>query len=105
MLEKLREKYGDDFSWYELTVDDVQKQTLEERLILELTPAHDLFEKGKDLVAVAKSERNDDVLFWAGKDYYIIHLTWGTGSADFPSYKTVKRDEIIAYLENDYLYG
>lgn len=105
MIEKLREKYGTDFVWYELIGNDVQRQALEERLKLELTPAHSLFEKGKDLVAVAKSERNDDVLFWDGKSYYIAHLTWGIGNAYFPSYKIVHPDDIIEYLENDYLYG
>lgn len=105
MLEKLREKYGEDFSWYEFLAHDVQKQRLEERLNLELTSAHDLFEKGKDLAAVAKSERNDDVLFCDGKDYYIVHLTWGTVNACFPSYKIIHENDIAAYLENDYLYG
>lgn len=105
MLEELQEKYGEEFSWYELMGNDVQRQMLEERLKLELTSAHGLFEKGKDLVAVAKSERNDDVLFWDGKDYYIVHLTWGTGNDDFPSYKIVHPNDIMVYLENDYLYG
>lgn len=105
MLEKLRDKYGEDFSWYEIFENDVQKQRLEERLNLELTPAHDLFEKGKCLVAVAKSERNDDVLFWDGKDYYIVHLTWGAGNARFPSCKIIRENDIFVYLENDYLYG
>lgn len=59
----------------------------------------------QDLVAVAKSERNDDVLFWDGVDYYIVHLTWGKGNAHFPIYKIIHQNDIIEYLENDYLYG
>ncbi len=89
MLEKLREKYGEDFSWYEFTGNNLRKQIFENRLRTELTPEHSLFEKGKDLVAVAKSERNDDVLFWDGVDYYIVHLTWGKGNAHFPIYKII----------------
>lgn len=102
---KLREKYGEDFSWYEFTGNNLRKQIFENRLRTELTPAHSLFEKGKDLVAVAKSERNDDVLFWDGVDYYIVHLTWGKGNAHFPIYKIIHQNDIIEYLENDYLYG
>ena len=56
-------------------------------------------------MAVAKSERNDDVLFWDGVDYYIVHLTWGKGNAHFPIYKIIHQNDIIEYLENDYLYG
>ena len=49
MLEKLREKYGEDFSWYEFTGNNLRKQIFENRLRTELTPEHSLFEKGKDL--------------------------------------------------------
>ena len=105
MLEKLREKYGEDFSWYEFTGSNLRKQVFENRLRTELTPEHSLFEKAKDLMAVAKSERNDDVLFWDGVDYYIVHLTWGKGNAHFPIYKIIRQNDIIEYLENDYLYG
>ncbi len=91
MLEKLREKYGEDFSWYEFTGNNLRKQIFENRLRAELTPEHSLFEKFKDLVAVAKSERNDDVLFWDGVDYYIVHLTWGKETLIFQSIKSFIR--------------
>lgn len=105
MLEQLIEKYGEDFSWFELADNSNLKQSLEKRLIIELVPEHDLYSKGKKIIAVAKNERNDDVLFGEGQEYYIVHLTWSTGSANFPKYKKVNRDEIVAFLENDYLYG
>lgn len=105
MLEQLIEKYGENFSWFELADNSNLKQSLEKRLIIELVPENDLYSKGKNFIAVAKNERNDDVLFWEGQEYYIVHLTWSTVSANFPKYKKVNRDEIVAYLENDYLYG
>ena len=105
MLERLIEKYGEDFLWFELANNVKLKQFLEKRLITELVPEHDLFNKGKNYIAIAKNEGNDDVLFREGQEYYIVHLTWSTGSANFPKYKKVNRDEIVAFLENDYLYG
>lgn len=105
MLEQLIEKYGEDFSWFELANNSNLKQSLEKRLIIELVPEHDLYSKGKKLIAVAKNERNDDVLFGEGQEFYIVHLTFSSGNTNFPKYKKVKWDEIIAFLENDYLYG
>lgn len=105
MLEQLVEKYGEDFLWFELIDYSNLKQSLEMRLIIELVQEHDLYSKGKNFIAVAKNERNDDVLFQEGQEYYIVHLTWSTGSAIFPKYKKFNQYEIIAYLENDHLYG
>ena len=38
MLKSLIEKYGDDFSWFELPLVSTQKRALEERLQIEITP-------------------------------------------------------------------
>lgn len=105
MIERLLEKYGEDFLWFELADNVKLKQFLEKRLITELVPEHDLYSKGKNYIAIAKNEGNDDVLFQEGQEYYIVHLTWSTGSVNFPKYKKFCGDEIVAYLENDHLYG
>ena len=81
------------------------KETLENIMLMGLGAMAMTSEKAKDLMAVAKSERNDDVLFWDGVDYYIVHLTWGKGNTHFPIYKIIHQNDIIEYLENDYLYG
>ena len=70
MLEKLREKYGEDFSWYEFTGNNLRKQIFENRLRTELTPEHSLFEKGKDLVAVEKVK--EMMMFYFGTEWTII---------------------------------
>ena len=57
MVEKLREKYGEDFSWNEFAGNKLQKHIFENRLRTELTPEHSLFEKGKDLVCCEKRKK------------------------------------------------
>ena len=105
MLKSLIEKYGDDFSWFELPLVSTQKRALEERLQIEITPEHPLYGLSKMFTAVAKSERNDDVLYFDGKSYYIVHLTWSNGNVIYPRFKVVSADDIIKYLEIDYLFG
>ncbi len=105
MLKSLIEKYGDDFSWFELPLAGTQKRALEERLKIEITSEHPLYGLSKMLTAVAKSERNDDVLYFDGKSYYIVHLTWSDGNAIYPRFEVVSADDIIEYLEKDYLDG
>ncbi len=105
MLQSLIEKYGEDFSWFELSSDSAQKKTFEERLQTEITPLHPLYGLTKNFTAVAKSQRNDDVLFFDGKIYYIVHLTWSDGNAVYPRFKAVGAGDIIEYLEKDYLFG
>lgn len=63
MLKNLETKYGEDFSWYMLDEYAKQKQVLENRLRIEIVPEHNLYNIKDNLVAIAKSERNDDVLF------------------------------------------
>lgn len=105
MLKSLIEKYGDDFSWFELPLVSTQKRAFEERLQIEITPEHPLYGLSKKFTAVAKSERNDDVLYFDGTSYYIIHLTWSHGNAIYPHFNAVSASDIIEYLENDYLFG
>lgn len=105
MLYKLIEKYGDDFSWFEFPFDSTQKKAFEERLQVEITPEHPLYGLSKKFTAVAKSERNDDVLYFDGTSYYIVHLTWSPGNAVYPRFNIVSTGDLIEYLEKDYLFG
>lgn len=99
MLELLIEKYGKGFTWFEPS----NKLAFENQLCKELIPEHPLY--GKKLYVVAKSERNDDVLFSDLYDYYLIHLTWAMGTKDYPHYQRIKAESILSYLEEDYLSG
>ena len=102
MLHSLYKKYGDDFSWFELPSSSTQKRALEERLLIEITPEHPLYDLSKTLAVVAKSERNDNILCFDGKSYYIIHLTWSNGSAAYPRFRVVPADHLMDFLENDH---
>lgn len=99
MFCKLQEKYGEDFNWFEPT----NEAAFEAQLKKELIPSHRLF--GIALKAVGKNSRNDDVLFRDEIDFYIIHLTWTTGTKDYPKYKKIYAGDIYYALEQDYLYG
>lgn len=99
MFSELQEKYGEDFNWLEPT----NEATFEAQLKKELVPLHPLFEIA--LKAVGKNSRNDDVLFRDEIDFYIIHLTWVTGTKDYPKYKKIYAGEIYSALEQDYLNG
>lgn len=104
-FNRLAEKYGDDFSWLKFPVDGAQKSAFEERLQAEITSKHPLYGLSKKFTAVAKSERNDDVLYFDGVSYYIVHLTWSSGNAIYPRFNVVSEGDIIEYLEKDYLFG
>lgn len=99
MFRELQEKYGEDFNWFEPT----NATAFDAQLKKELIPLHSLF--GITLKAVGKNSRNDDVLFREEIDFYIIHLTWATGTKDYPKYKKIYASEICSVLEQDYLYG
>lgn len=105
MLERLIEKYGEDFSWFEFPIDSIQKKKFEERLQIEINPEHPLYGLSKKFMAIAKSERNDDVLYFDNTNYYVIHLTWSSDNVDYPRYLTISADKVIEYLEKDYLLG
>lgn len=103
MFKILAEKYGDNFSWSELKNE--RRKIFEARLAVELTPEHSLYSSRNELTAVAKNERNDDVLFDDGKRYYNIHLTWKKETAIYPKYLIIKKEDLCSFLENDYLFG
>lgn len=99
MFNKLQKKHGEDFNWFEPS----NKIVFGVELKKELTPLHALF--GLTLKAIGKNDRNDDVLFTDGADFYIIHLTWATAAEDYPHYKKILADDIDTVLEQDYLHG
>ena len=99
MLKELQDRYGEEFNWFE----PLNKESFEIELLKELVPTHLLF--GISLKAVAKNDRNDDVLFYDGVDFYLIHLTWNKGTDDYPHYKKISADILKFVLEQDYLYG
>lgn len=97
MFEEFEAKY-DDFCWCEITGD--QSQTIfEEQAKKEIGPLSPLYEIKDKLKAVAKSERQDDVLFFDGEKYYVIHLTWTKNGNGEPRYKKLLPDELHGYFE------
>ena len=76
------------------------KESLEKQARYEISEAHELFLIKDKLVAVAKCEANDDVLFFCDDKYYLIHLTWGEGSSKYPQYTVIEKDKIDDYLRN-----
>lgn len=94
-VAKLSEEY-EDFCWW--VPDDLYE--LGEELRRELPAGHPL--GGRELVALARSERRDDVLFHDGQDYVLVHLTWSTHNIlPFPLFQAVEGD-IVQFLRDDY---
>lgn len=93
------EEEFEDFCWW--VPDDLY--ALGEELQRELPVGHPL--EGWELVALARSERRDDVLFHDGQDYILVHLTWSAHNIlPFPMFQVVEGD-IAWFLRNDYLEG
>lgn len=87
----------EDFCWW--VPDDLYE--LGEELRRELPAGHPL--EGRDLAALARSERRDDVLFHDGQDYILVHLTWcAQNDLPFPLFEVVE-DDIDQFLRDDYL--
>jgi len=97
-ITELQEEY-EDFCWW--MPDDLYE--LSEELRREVPAGHPL--EGRELVALARSERRDDVLFHDGQDYTLVHLTWSAHNIlPFPMFQVVE-SEIAKFLQNDYLEG
>ena len=97
MFEDFEAKY-DDFCWYEITGEQ-SKTNLEEQAKREIGSSSPLYAIKDRLKAVAKSERQDDVLFFDGEKYYVIHLTWTKAGNGEPRYKDLLPDELPGYFE------
>lgn len=95
-VAELSEEF-DDFCWW--VPDDLFE--LGEELRRELPAGHAL--EGRDLAALARSERRDDVLFHDGQDYVLAHLTWSAqNTLPFPLFEVLE-DDIASFLRSDYL--
>ena len=95
-VAELSEEF-EDFRWW--VPDDLYE--LGEELRRELPAGHPL--EGRDLAALARSERRDDVLLHDGQDFILAHLTRSAHNVlPFPLFEVVK-DDIASYLRNDYL--
>ena len=95
-IAELSEEF-EDFCWW--VPDDLFE--LGEELRRELPAGHPL--EGRDLAALARSERRDDVLFHDGQDYVLVHLTWSAqNTLPFPLFEVLE-DDIASFLRSDYL--
>lgn len=95
-VAELSEEY-EDFCWW--VPDDALP--LGEELRRELPVGHPL--EGRELVALARSERRDDVLFHDGEDYLVVHLTWSSRNClPFPAFRVVEGD-VARFLRDDHL--
>ena len=79
MFERLIQLY-EDFCWWQIK-DENLKESFKKQLIKETGPESDLFSIMDNLVAVAKSDRQDDVLFSDGDNYFVVHLTYNTNNS------------------------
>ena len=93
MFEEFNAKY-EDFCWYEIT-NELSKNNIEKQAKQEIWPSSPLYAIIDKLEAVAKSERQDDVLFFDGSKY----LAWNKGSGCGPRYKVLLPNELSEYLE------
>lgn len=103
MIEKcfneLERKYGEDFCWLRA---DGENSSFAAEAYREMTKEHPLY--GMKLTALAKSEANDDVLFYTEYGQFaVIHLTYNeNNSSEFPGYKILDtHQELGEYLEMD----
>ena len=97
MFEKLNQLY-EDFCWWEIE-DEHLKESLKMQMIQEVGTTSDLYKIKNNLVAVAKSDRQDDVLFSDGDNFYVVHLTYSNNSGLYPRYKILKQGELMDYME------
>ena len=97
MFEKLNQLY-EDFCWWEIE-DEHLKESLKMQMIQEVGTTSDLYKIKNNLVAVAKSDRQDDVLFSDGDNFYVVHLTYSNNSSLYPRYKILKQSELMDYME------
>lgn len=97
-FEELESKYGEDFCWMRV---DAEKNSFVSEAYREIAQDHPLY--GMKLTDLAKSEANDDVLFYTEHgQFVIIHLTYGKNTPGFPRYKILDtHQELKEYLELD----
>lgn len=97
LFRYMEDSYGEEFSWFLLPNGS---KSLTAQAVREIREGHPLF--GRDLRAVAKCGRDDDVLFVSSDCYWIIHLTWSSNSdSSYPRFDMFRDlNELKDYLEN-----
>lgn len=104
MLEKLIDRYGKDFNWFEMDqLGESFGKSFVKEAYKEISRKHPLYRV--KLVALAKCESNDDVLFQTDKgQYVIIHLTYTEVNTDqYPRFVMFStEDEALFYIEQKY---
>ncbi|MBE5083629.1 hypothetical protein IGI00_09045 [Bacillus thuringiensis] len=76
-------------------------ESLNEELKKELSQQHILY--GKEAIAVARREDNDDVIFWIEKmnKYAVVHLTYSIEtSSEYPITSLYTRRELEEYCKS-----
>ena len=101
MFKELILKYSD-FCWFEVT-DKRLRTTLEDQADKEIRYGSPLYSIKRKLKALAKSGRQDDVLFSDGEKFYVIHLAWNNGTGSVPRFKALAPEDLIGYMEWYYL--
>lgn len=81
---ELKSKYGENFCWYRVKADDSR---FAEEAYREIGQNHPLF--GMKMSCLAKSERNDDILFCTEHGQFVlIHLTYSENNIfGYPRYR------------------
>jgi len=96
-INKLCDKYGEDFNWSIVPMDN--------NFVRELQIETDLSQYS-EVTAIARSESSDDVLFLFDNSIYrIYHLTYSKCNAKgFPKYKEFfDTKEVVAYIDKQYI--
>ncbi|WP_235822096.1 hypothetical protein [Gottfriedia luciferensis] len=96
MHENLKSFMNDPW-WF---IPKKMSEFLNEELTKELSPKHILY--GKEAIAVARREDNDDAVYWINElnKYALVHLTYSKeNSADFPKTQLVTLDELEEYCK------
>jgi hypothetical protein len=104
LFDDLFNKYGDEFNWMTVPLSNNSYNKQAEK---EIKYGHSLY--GRKLIAVAKCESNDDVLYFTENNgetlYIILHLTYSENQdTSYPKYILFNNlCEAEKYLEKQYI--
>ena len=94
-INKLEEKYGEEFNWGTEIDRKYYQRELEKEMVLEPLPF-------LDVKALAKSYSNDDVLFLLdSKVYRIYHLTYSDGEPRYTEF--LDGEKVVEYIEKRFV--
>lgn len=98
-FQELENKYGDNFCWYRV---NEEHDKFEVEAYREIGKEHPLF--GMTLNCLAKSEKNDNVLFYTEYgQFVVIHLTYSENNVSgYPKYQLLDtHQELKEYWEQE----